>query len=134
MLKSIASIYPCPFDSQIRHELNCAIYNRGKIFAYEEGKVSTLKDDGLSSFPERSLFLGFKELATKPSEIDLWVLPKPHKVDFERSYLFFNFIKAYKGKKIFFKKWVRKKIKLVKHHDLHTYSAIKSSGLKKSWC
>ena len=78
--------------------------------------------------------MGFKELATKPSEIDLWVLPKPHKVDFERLYLFFNFIKAYKGKKIFFKKWVRKKIKLVKHHDLHTYSAIKSSGLKKSWC
>ena len=133
MHKSIASIYPCPFDSQVRHDLNSAIYNKGKIFAYEEGKVSTIKNDGVSSFPERSLFLGFKELSIKPKEIDLWVLPKPHKVDYERLYLFFNFIKAYKGKKDDFKKWAIKKIKLVKHHDLHTYTAIKSSGIKKGF-
>ena len=54
MYKTLASIYPCPFDSQIRHDLNSALFNKGEIYAYEEGKVSSIKNDGVSSFPERS--------------------------------------------------------------------------------
>jgi carbamoyltransferase len=133
MHKSIASIYPCPFDSQIRHDLNSAIYFNGKIYAYEEAKVSSLKNDGVSHFPERSLFLGFKELLIKPSQINLWILPQPKKIDYSRLFLFFNFIKAFNGKIDHFKKWAKKKIKFIKHHDLHTYTAIGSSGFKNGF-
>jgi hypothetical protein len=77
MTKIIASIYPCPFDNQIRHELNAAVYKKGNIYAYEESKITTIKDDGTPLFPERSLFLGLKELNILPENIDLWVLPNP---------------------------------------------------------
>ena len=133
MYKTLASIYPCPFDSQIRHDLNSALFNKGEIYAYEEGKVSSIKNDGVSSFPERSLFLGLKELSLKPSDIDLWILSTPNKIDYTRLFLFFKFIKAYQGKKGKFKRWAKKRIKFVKHHDLHSFSAIKSSGFQKGF-
>ena len=39
MKKTIASIYPSPFDNQIRHELNASIFSNGKIFSYEKQKL-----------------------------------------------------------------------------------------------
>ena len=35
MKKNIASLYPAPFDIQLRHEFNSSIYSRGKLFCYE---------------------------------------------------------------------------------------------------
>ena len=60
----VASLYPCPFDVQDRHEFNASVLYGKKIFSYEEGKVTTVKNDGTLKFPERSLMLGFKEFIT----------------------------------------------------------------------
>ena len=94
MNKTIASIYPCPFDQQIRHELNSAIYHNGNLYAYEEAKISTIKNDGVSQFPERSLLLGLKELKIRPEDIKTWILPKPKQYNQDSMYLFFSFLKA----------------------------------------
>ena len=108
----IASIYPSPLDNQIRHDYSASIYDNGKIFAYEDAKLSSLKNDGIALLPERSLFAGLKEMKIDPSEIDLWLLPKPsNNYNYDNLYLFFSFlIKAYKGKKKNFSKWKKKKI------------------------
>jgi len=131
MKKNIASLYPAPFDIQLRHEFNSSIYSRGKLFCYEEAKITSVKNEGSVMFPERSLIMGLKDLKLNPSDINLWILPKPKKVTNESLFLFFStLIKAYNGDKKKFKHWVRNKIKFVKHHDLHTFSAIGSSGFK----
>ena len=49
----IASIYPYPFEIEIRHDSSSAIIKNNLIFAYEEAKLTKLKKDG--SYPERSL-------------------------------------------------------------------------------
>ncbi len=128
----IVSIYPAPFDIQLRHEANSAILYNNKIYAYEEGKITSVKNEPTTLFPEKSLMLGFKELKIIPENVDLWVFPKTQeKLDLKGLYLFFSFfLKAYKGNRKNFKNWVKKKIKIVKHHDLHTYSSIGCSGYK----
>ena len=97
----IASIYPCPFDVQDRHEFNASLINKDKIYAYEEGKLTTIKNDGTSKFPERSLMMGFKELNITPDKVDKWVFPTPiTKIKQKDYFLFFTwFFKAYVGKK-----------------------------------
>ena len=79
MNNTIASIYPSPFDNQIRHELNAAVFFKGKVFAYEEAKITSIKNDGTPMFPERALFLGLKQLNISPRNVNTWVLPKPKK-------------------------------------------------------
>ena len=130
--KKIASIYPCPFDGQLRHEFNSTFYSNGELFAYEEAKITSIKNDPTAMFPEKSLIMGLKELKLKPHQIDLWVLPKPKNINSENLYLFFSdLFKAYTGQKKFFKNWMIKKIKFLSHHDMHIFSAIKSSGFHK---
>ena len=75
----IASIYPCPFDTQIRHDYSVAIYKNGKLFAYEEDKTTSFKNFSNYLFSEKSLFYGFKELGTSSKNVDVWLLPKPSK-------------------------------------------------------
>ena len=75
----IASIYPCPFDAQIRHDYSAAIYKNGKLFAYEEDKTTSFKNFSNYLFSEKSLFYGFKELGTSSKNVDVWLLPKPSK-------------------------------------------------------
>ena len=129
MPKVIVSIYPAPFDNQIRHDLNSAVYCKGNIFAYEEAKITSVKYDGTCLFPERSLLMGLKELNLQPDMVDTWILPKTKSTNFAGLNLFFSFfLKAYKGKKKNFKDWCKQKIKFVKHHDLHAHSAIGSSN------
>ena len=36
----IASMYPCPFDGQDRHEYNSSLIQGDKIYSYEEGKLT----------------------------------------------------------------------------------------------
>ena len=131
MKKIIASLYPSPFDEQIRHELNASIFYKGKIYSYEEAKITSVKNDGTTLFPERSLFLGFKELGILPKNVDLWVLPKPSKIDVSKLYLFFSFIKAFNGPRKKFDNWFKKKILFIRHQDLHAHQAIGGSGFKK---
>ena len=131
MKQNIASLYPAPFDIQLRHEFNSSIYSRGKLFCYEEAKITSVKNEGSVMFPERSLIMGLKDLKLDPSDINLWILPKPKKVTNESLFLFFStLIKAYNGDKKKFRYWVKNKIKFIKHHDLHTFSAIGSSGFR----
>ena len=128
MNKTVASIYPSPFDNQIRHELNASIFSNGKIFSYEEAKITSVKNDGTPLFPERTLFLGFKQLNISPKDVDIWVIPKPKKKDINQLKIFFTFIKAYNDNKIEFNHWFKKKVRFIRHHDLHAYLAIGSSN------
>lgn len=131
MKNVIASIYPAPFDDQIRHELNASIFSNGKIFSYEEAKITSVKNDGTPLFPERALFLGFKELNILPNQVKTWVLPNPKTKDIKKLKVFFSFIKAFNGNEKEFLNWANKKIRFIKHHDLHTHLAIGSSNYKK---
>ena len=66
----IASLYNCPFDSQIAHDMSASIIKDGYIYAYEEEKYTTIKNESTVKFPERSLMMGCKELNIIPSQVD----------------------------------------------------------------
>lgn len=111
MTKSIASLYPAPFDEQFQHDFNSSVFRNGELFCYEEGKVTSIKNDGTAMFPEKSLLLGLKELNVRPDQIDLWVLPKPYKLNLNKLRIFFSdFLKAFDEKKNgSFNSWCKKK-------------------------
>ena len=67
--KNIASLYPSPLDEQLRHEFNSAVFSNGK-YLHMKKENSSIKNDGTSMFPERSLLLGLK-LNLKPSEVHM---------------------------------------------------------------
>jgi carbamoyltransferase len=133
MKKIIASFYPSPFDIQLRHEINCSLFKNGEIYSYEESKLSSIKNDPIGMFPERSFFSGLKELKIEPHKIKTWIFPKPAKKNSINNYFYFfkHFCKSYRGSQINFKKWFLKKVKFIKHHDMHVYNAIGGSGFKK---
>ena len=102
----IASMYPAPYDVQDRHDQNSALIVDDKIYAYEEEKLTSVRNESTVRFPERSLMIGMKELNIYPKDVDLWVFPKPLEIDLESMYLFFTLIvKAYLGDKYSFEKW-----------------------------
>lgn len=129
----IASLYPCPFDLQFRHDFSASIYKNGKIFAYEENKINSLKSDSNSRFAERSFFAGCRELGIEPTDIDYWILPKTSRnFKIRDLYLFFSFfLKIYRGKEKDFLIWSKKKIKFISHHDSHVGLSVVSSGYKE---
>ena len=131
MRNIVASIYPSPFDDQIRHELNASIFLNGRIYSYEEAKITSVKNDGTPLFPERALFLGFKQLNISPEDVSTWVLPNPKTKNIKKLKLFFSFIKAFTGNNKQFLNWAKKKVRFIKHHDLHSHLAIGSSNYKK---
>ena len=117
----IASMYPCPFDVQDRHEFNSSLIKDDKIYSYEEGKITTIKNDGTPKFPERSLMLGFKELGITPNQVDKWVFPTPKsEIDLKDYHLFFTwFFKAYSGEIEDFKDWFDEHVEFVDHQISH---------------
>ena len=82
----IASMYPAPYDVQDRHDQNSALIVNDKIYAYEEEKLTSVKNESTVRFPERSLMIGMKELNIYPKDVDLWVFPKPLEIDLESMY------------------------------------------------
>ena len=130
----IASLYPCPFDVQDRHEFNASVIKDEEIFSYEEGKVTTVKNDGTSKFPERTLMLGFKELNVTPDQVDKWVFPTPNSIISEDDYyLFFTwFFKAYRGAKEDFKSWFEEHVEFVDHQLSHASLALYGSTFSES--
>ena len=68
----IASIYPSPFDTGERHESNASIVKDGQIYSHEEAKLTSVKLDSTTKYPERSLFFGCKQLKITPDRIDKW--------------------------------------------------------------
>ena len=125
----IASIYPCPFDIQDRHEFNASVIKDDQIFSYEEGKVTTVKNDGTSKFPERTLMLGFKELEILPNQVDKWVFPTPKSdIKLKDYHLFFTwFFKAYNGSFENFQEWFDSHIEFVDHQLSHAALAVYGS-------
>ena len=105
----IASLYPCPFDIQERHEANASIIFNKKIYSYEEARLTTVKRDGSIKFPERSLLFGCKELGIVPNQINKWVFPYPQKkisnIDLRS---FFSFFKIYFKSNNHFNNWRKK--------------------------
>ncbi len=131
----IASLYHCPMDTaQIAHDMSAAIIVKKKIFAYEEDKLTTIKNESSVKFPERSFLIGCKELGISPNDITDWVFPKPSKnISLNEFYFFFNDylrISNFKNKK-HFKNWFYKKVHFVTHHISHTSLAIFSSSFKE---
>ncbi len=126
----VASIYPCPFDVQDRHEFNAAILKDGSVYAYEEGKCTSIKNDGTTKFPERSLMMGFKELGILPHEVDKWVFPTPKTLISEDSFfLFFSWaFKAFVDDREHFGRWFSNKVEFVDHQVGHAALAALASG------
>lgn len=125
----IASIYPCPFDIQDRHEFNASVIKDDQIFSYEEGKVTTVKNDGTSKFPERTLMLGFKELEILPNQVDKWVFPTPKSdIKLKDYHLFFTwFFKAYNSSFENFQEWFDSHVEFVDHQLSHAALAVYGS-------
>lgn len=125
----IASMYPCPFDIQDRHDVNSSIYCNGKIFSYEEDKLTTIKNESTVKYPERSLMMGLKELNILPSKVNKWVFPTPKIMpSLDDFYFFFSWIlKAYVKDKSNFKNWFNKNVLFIDHHISHVSLAAISS-------
>ena len=75
----IASIYHCPYDTQLAHDMSAAILTENNVYAYEEEKLTGTKNEASVKFPERSLMMGCKELNIVPSDINYWVFPTASK-------------------------------------------------------
>ena len=129
----IASMYPTPFDLQERHDQNSTLIVDGKIFSYEEEKLTSTKNEATVRFPERSLMMGMKELKIHPKDVDIWVFPKPTEINLKSMYFFFSSImKAYLDKPENFEKWFKRKIKFVPHQIAHASLAIFGSSFDES--
>jgi len=126
----IASMYPCPFDVQDRHEFNSSLIDGDKIYSYEEGKLTSVKNDGTPKFPERSLMLGFKELGILPNQVEKWVFPTPKtEINLDDFFMLFSwYFKAYDGSKDDFKSWYEDHVLFVKHHQSHASLAVYGSN------
>lgn len=125
----IASLYPCPLDVQDRHDINAAVCNGEALYAYEEDKLTTVKQEPTSKFPERSLFFGLRELQLPVREVELWVFPAPSKeVPEDHWYFFFtSIVKAYTGSRDGFAAWLRGRLAFVPHQISHAASAVYTS-------
>lgn len=132
----IASLYHCPLDNaQIAHDMSCAIIMKDKIYAYEEEKLTSIKNESTVKFPEKSLLSGLKELNIKPEDVTDWVFPKPSKkIEVDDFKVFFcDFLKAtkYNSKKNF-KNWFKKNVHFVPHHLSHASLAFYTSKFKNA--
>jgi len=126
---NIVSLYPCPFDVQDRHDISAALCKGEQLYAYEEDKLSTVKQEPTAKFPERSLFFGFRELRLPMEEVDLWVFPTPSQEIPEDHwyFFFFNIVKAYTGPRDQFAAWLKGRLAFVPHHIAHSAVAVYTS-------
>jgi carbamoyltransferase len=130
----IASLYHCPFDDgQLAHDMSVSIITKDKIYAYEEEKLTSTKNECTVKFPERSLVAGCKELNIELSDVTDWVFPIPSKkVRIEEFKLFFcDLLKAKKFKSWQdLKIWTKKHVHYVPHHISHASLAFYTSKFK----
>ena len=131
---NIVALYPCPYDNQIRHDYNASIVTESGIFAYEEGKLTSLKSEGSQILSERSLLFGLKELNILPSEIDKIVLPIPSiDPDFKlEKHLYWNVFKMNKPNDNDFLIWKNKIFTYLPHHLGHIALAVHSSPFENA--
>ena len=129
----IVGLYPCQFDVQDRHDLNATVLKGFDIYSYEEAKCTLVKNDGTGKFPERSLFMGLKELNVLPKDVDKWVFPTPKDaVSEENWYLFFSWhMKAFSGQREAFGQWLGQHVEYVDHQLCHASLAVYGSGFEE---
>ena len=129
----IASLYPCPFDPQIRHDFNSAILRDDEVYAYEEDKLTGIKNEYTVQFPERSLMMGMKQLDLLPRDVDTWVFPTPRETPRSQlQFLFFaELVKAYEGSFAEFDDWYAAHVRFVDHHISHVGAAIYTSDFSE---
>lgn len=126
---NIASLYPCPLDVQDRHDINAALCKGEALYAYEEDKLTTVKQEPTSKFPERSLFFGLRELRLPVQEVALWVFPIPSReIPEDHWYFFFSsIVKAYTGPRDGFAAWLKGRLAFVPHQISHSAAAVYTS-------
>ena len=126
----IASVYPHPFETEIRHDSSSAIIAHDKIYAYEEAKLTKIKKDG--SYPERSLLMGLKELGIKPDDVDHWVFPKTKAlVSLKNLEIFFkNYLKAIKPS-YNFSKFEKQRVHYLEHQMSHIALSVYGSNFNE---
>lgn len=126
---NIASLYPCPLDVQDRHDINAAVCRGDALYAYEEDKLTTVKQEPTEKFPERSLFFGLRELRLPVHQIDRWVFPTPSReIPEDHWYFFFsNIVKAYTGRRDGFPAWLKGRLAFVPHQISHSAVAVYTS-------
>ena len=130
---NILGLYPAPFDNQLRHDYSASILTPKGIYAYEEAKLTTLKNENTSIFSERSLLMGLKELNLVPSEIDIIALPiryTPGDMRVEKA-LYWDLFKFQRDGDKDFDVWKEKKMVYVPHHAAHVSIATFTSGLSE---
>jgi carbamoyltransferase len=131
---NIVSLYDSPFSSFVTHDRSAAIISGNKIYAYEEAKLSTVKEDGYAISAERSILAGFKELNISPDDIDFWVFPKVKNFKVQLKTLnsyFKNIFGTNKFEKYCNLKNYNKKFIFFDHHELHMALAGFTSPFKK---
>ena len=131
---NIVSLYDSPFSSFVTHDRSAAIISGSKIYAYEEAKLSTVKEDGYAISAERSILAGFKELNISPNDIDFWVFPKVKNLNEQLKTLnlyFKNIFGTNKFEKYCNLKNFRKKFIFFEHHESHMSLAGFTSPFKK---
>ena len=126
---NIASLYPCPMDVQDRHDINAALCKGEALYAYEEDKLTTVKQEPTAKFPERSLFFGLRELRLPVQEVDLWVFPTPSREISEDHWHFFfsGIVKAYTGPRDGFAAWLKGRLAFVPHQISHSAVGVYTS-------
>jgi carbamoyltransferase len=131
---NILALYPAPYDHQIRHDYNATIISGQKVYSYEESKLTSLKNENTSIFPERSMLLGLKELNLIPEQIDKIVLPIKAVDDDSRieKALFWDLFKFNKNSDSSFDEWKKATIVYLPHHTGHIESAVYCSGLNET--
>jgi carbamoyltransferase len=131
---NILALYPAPYDHQVRHDYNATIISGEKIYSYEESKLTSLKNENTSIFPERSMLLGLKELNLLPEEIDKIVLPVKAAADDSRieKALFWDLFKFNKQNEKNFDDWKKEKLLYLPHHTGHIELAVYCSGLMET--
>ena len=114
----IASVYPYPFEIEVRHDSSSAIIKKNNLYAYEEAKLTKLKRDG--NYPERSLMMGLKELRVNPKDVNHWVFPKTKSSisSHNLEYYFKNYLKAIPFK-YDFQKFKKNRVHFVEHQMSH---------------
>lgn len=120
----VASIYPFPFSIGQGHDVNFSLITGGQVYSYEEAKISQVMHDPCSRFPERSMFLGFRQLGLAPCDIAHWVWGIPHQVDVAAALsFFFKMVKCEPYEELS----RQGRIHFMPHHKAHAYFAITTS-------
>ncbi len=131
---NIASIYDSPFSSFITHDRSASLISGNKIYAYEEAKLSSVKEDGYAISAEKSLFAGLKEMEITPDDVEYWVFPKTKNFKLQLNNLssyFQNVLGTNKFNDYLNLRNYQKKFFFLKHHESHLSLAGFTSPFQK---